>query len=410
MRDVFGYTGEGVKIGIIDYPFASSSEIDYFQNDTFELYYCSSDALTDTYSSHGNCVFCIIAGYYEDEDSGKSYYGAVPDAKLYATSGIDYRNALEVLLDNGVDVINCSMIFGSDGSNNYGDTAKFMDHIVSYHNVTYVGAAGNSGINSIGSGQMGYNTITVGFCDSNGEISSVSSYNSSLSVYKPDITAPGDAFVLPATRDSSTETPSASGGTSFATPVVTGAVAQLCQAVPALASNPRLMKAVLLAGSTINDYIDKEYMISQKYSGFSRQYGAGILNVLNSYALVSSRQNYAEGTIATTTNSVTTTMNINASAGKLIRVCLVYDKCNTITGSHSSSSSTIVSPSVEQWALTITTPDNDTYSKSNSGDSKIMISFLSTGSGTYTFKWVRTSGAQNTTSTSYGIAASVQNY
>ena len=39
MRDTFGFTGEGVKIGVIDYPFANSSEIDYFNRDTFALYH-----------------------------------------------------------------------------------------------------------------------------------------------------------------------------------------------------------------------------------------------------------------------------------------------------------------------------------------------------------------------------------
>ena len=58
MRDTFGFTGEGVKIGVIDYPFANSSEIDYFNRDTFALYHCSSNGIIDSYSSHGNCVSC----------------------------------------------------------------------------------------------------------------------------------------------------------------------------------------------------------------------------------------------------------------------------------------------------------------------------------------------------------------
>lgn len=409
MRDTFGFTGSGIKIGIIDYPFANSSEIDYFNEDTFALYYCSSKGITDSYSSHGNCVSCIIAGNYSNSTTGDTFVGAVPDAKLYATAGIDFRSALEVLLDNGVNVINSSMIFGGDGNNNYGDTAKWIDHIVSQHNVTYVGAAGNSGENGVGSGQMGYNSIAVGCCNNNGTLASYSSYtNTDGKNYKPDLVAPGVSFVLPATRDSSTETPSASSGTSFSSPMVTGAVAQLCQMSSSLKLNPRLMKAVLLAGTKITDSMNEDDVITQSGGNIalSKQYGSGMLNVINSYALYSARKNYSSGSIASTTNTVTKTMSINASSGKLVRVCAVWDKPNTVSDSHSSG--IITSPNIDTFMLKVTAPNGSIYTSYYAYDNKSMVSFISSGSGNYTIQLIRHGTAVND-SVSYALAASVQN-
>lgn len=409
MRDTFGFTGSGIKIGIIDYPFANSSEIDYFNEDTFALYYCSSKGITDSYSSHGNCVSCIIAGNYSNSTTGDTFVGAVPDAKLYATAGIDFRSALEVLLDNGVNVINSSMIFGGDGNNNYGDTAKWIDHIVSQHNVTYVGAAGNSGENGVGSGQMGYNSIAVGCCNNNGTLASYSSYtNTDGKNYKPDLVAPGVSFVLPATRDSSTETPSASSGTSFSSPMVTGAMAQLCQMSSSLKLNPRLMKAVLLAGTKITDSMNEDDVITQSGGNIalSKQYGSGMLNVINSYALYSARKNYSSGSIASTTNTVTKTMSINASSGKLVRVCAVWDKPNTVSDSHSSG--IITSPNIDTFMLKVTAPNGSIYTSYYAYDNKSMVSFISSGSGNYTIQLIRQGTAVND-SVSYALAASVQN-
>lgn len=409
MRDTFGFTGSGIKIGIIDYPFANSSEIDYFNGDTFALYHCSSNGIIDSYSSHGNCVSCIIAGNYSNSTTGDTFVGAVPDAKLYATAGVDFRAALEVLLDNGVNVINSSMVFGNDGNNNYGDTAKWIDHIVSQHNVTYVGAAGNSGENGVGSGQMGYNSIAVGCCNNNGTLASYSSYtNTDGKNYKPDLVAPGVNFVLPATRDSSTETPSASSGTSFSSPMVTGAAAQLCQMSSSLKLNPRLMKAVLLAGTKITDSMNEDDVITQSGGNIalSKQYGSGMLNVINSYALYSARKNYSSGSIASTTNTVTKTMNINASSGKLVRLCAVWDKPNTVSDSHSSG--TITSPNIDTFMLKVTAPNGSIYTSYYAYDNKSMVSFISSGSGIYTIQLIRQDTAVNN-SISYALVASVQN-
>ena len=400
MRDVLGYTGNGIKIGIIDYPFAVSDEIDYFINDPFEFYYCHPDAIQNSYTSHGNAMASIIAGYYYNEKTGDEFIGAVPDAKLYATAGIDFREALEVLLSKGVNVINSSMSFGGDGNNNYGDTAKWIDHIVSTHSVSYVASAGNNGANNISSGQMAYNSIIVGCCDFDGVLSSFSSYNNSATKpYKPDIVAPGVDFVLPSTRDSSTDTPSAWGGTSLSAPIVTSAVAQLCEASSVLKYNPILMKAAVLAGAKITGDMKVRVILN-------KQYGAGMVNVLNSYGSIVTKGNYASGTILSSTSTVSNSMNINARANQVIRVAAVWEKPNTITGTHSSG--TIVSPDIDKFRVQITDPDGNIHGSYFAYDNKNVVSFVANGSGNYTIQLIRRGTTMNN-GIRYGIAASVQN-
>ena len=400
MRDILGYSGNGIKVGIIDYPFAVSNEIDYFINNPFELYYCHPGAIINAYTSHGNAMASLIAGYYYNETTGDEFIGAVPDAKLYATGGIDFREALEVLLNNGVNVINASMLFGGDGYNNYGDTAKWIDHVVSEHSVSYVASAGNNGANTIGSGQMAYNSITVGCCDFNGNVSSYSSYNNTTTKpYKPDLLAPGLNIVLPSTRDSSTATPTAWSGSSLSAPIVTSAVAQLCEASSVLKYNPMLMKAAVLAGAKITGNMTVS-------TSLNRQYGAGMVNVLNSFGSIVTRGNYASGTISTATNTISHTMNINARANQVIRVAAVWEKPNTITGTHSTG--TIVSPTIDNFKVQITAPNGTIYNSYDAYDNKNVVSFVASSGGNYTIKLIR-QGTAVSNGIRYGIAASVQN-
>lgn len=74
--------------------------------------------------------------------------------------------------------------------------------------------------------------------------------------------------------------------------MVTGAVAQLCQISSSLKLNPRLIKAVLLAGTKITDSMNEDEVITQTGGNIalSKQYGSGMLNVINSYALYSVRK------------------------------------------------------------------------------------------------------------------------
>ena len=412
LRDELGYTGEGIKIGMIDFPFANASTIDYFSDDTIQEYHCATGSIINEYTSHGNRCACIIAGNYYNETTGDSFLGAVPDAELYLTAGFYYREALEWLLDQGVNLINSSLIFGNDAINSYGDTAKWIDHIVSQHNVHYICGAGNNEFGAgIQSGFFGYNSITVGNVNQDGVISSNSSYNSNETSFKPDLAAPGTSFILPANRNNPDGVPVSHSGTSYAAPVVSGAVAQLCQASSVLAANPRLMKAVLLSGSTINSNMysgGTNTMLSTLNSAdnkFHRQYGSGVLNVLNSYNDSVLNGYSFSGYIPNFVNSIQSSKTVSVSEGDLIRVSAVWDKITTVSNSHESG--TVQTPSFDTYLLTVNTPDNDNYRALYYYDTKEIVSFIAPSSGTYTISLLRMYNSSNAV-TSFGASLSVQ--
>ena len=99
-------------------------------------------------------------------------------------------------------------------------------------------------------------------------------------------------------------------------------------------------------------------------------------------------------------------MSINASSGKLVRVCAVWDKPNTVSDSHSSG--TITSPNIDTFMLKVTAPNGSIYTSYYAYDNKSMVSFISSGSGNYTIQLIRQGTAVND-SVSYALAASVQN-
>lgn len=414
MRDVLGYTGEDVKVGIIDGWFALSNEIDYLVENNVHRH-CLPDSLLNQYSSHGNDVACIIAGNYNNTVTGDSFIGAVPDAELYLASGYYYIECLEWLVSQGVNLIDCNCTFGQNGVLTYQDSSRFVDHIVSEHNVTVVSVTNNNGINYVPNFAMNYNGIAVGGCTQSGDFDNISAYVDTENLaFKPDITAPGYDFVLPSTRPSPNVAPSSSGGNSFAAPIVSGTVAQLCQVSSTLATKPRLMKSVLLSGSKINSYMNvtnPEHPFSMIVTDsnstenkFSKKFGSGIVNSINSYSSYSNNY-YSSGYIPYFTEYVSTSKNINASAGDLIRISAVWDKMNTYD--HSLNPSSIPDVPYESYLLYISTPDNTVYKALYYYDTKLLTSFIASQGGTYNIQLVRMSNTYNNF-TNFGLSVSVQ--
>ena len=417
LRDVLNLTGDGIKVGIYDTEFTLPSLVDYIADDTIQAY-PSSNYLHNDYCTHGGNVAYLIAGNYTDSVTNETYLGAAPDAELYleASNNDDpptiYRTCLENLLDYGVNIINASRWMGSttvnDGYNNYGDAAKWIDHITSQHNVLFVSSAGNVGPTGITSGKFGYNAVVVGGCDSNGQLYENSSYSSlNNNVFKPDLVAPGTDIYTPVIRCCPQ---SYHHGTSWSSAIVTGAAAQLCQSSSLFLTYPHLLKSALLSGTTLNSYItsDADMIITDTSSTdnkFSRKFGAGILNCKNSYesCVVNNYKSY--GYVPNFVNYVSSAKQISVSEGDLIRVCASWDKKVTLANDHTIS--TPSTPGLENYLLEVCTPSNVKYRALY--DNKEMVSFYAQESGTYTINLVRISQALSTV-TGFGISISVQSY
>lgn len=249
-------------------------------------------------SDHASLVAAIMVG------NG----GVAPSATLYSTSAyynastnsdntsyetaIEYEN-IEWLVSQGVSVINRS--FGGTSST-YDTFSKWIDHIVSQHNVTFVQAAGNGGENSYVAIQS-YNAIVVGGINDMGtsSVADDTYYNYTSSKYtvcnKPDLVAPAVGFSMEEAFGGL-----AKSGTSFAAPHVTGVVAQMMCTVTALKFRPDAIKAAILASC------DRKTIPGSSLSELSDKEGAGVINALkavNALSRTLSQESYYTSTEST---------------------------------------------------------------------------------------------------------------
>ena len=353
LRDSLGYNGSGLRIGMIEggmpdktLSFFNSSKIIYdptHANDTVTTLKEIEDR------NHATLVASIMVGQ-EITVGANTYEGVVPESTLYATkyydsSGVfNWKQGMDWLLSQYVSVINMSFAIVYKKNENqseyidvYNLEDRWLEHIAINHSVHVVVAAGNkyddenfwiSNPNSyIGTLAKAYNVITVGNLNDNGTpyysddiLSDTSSYvegQSANIISKPDLVAPGESVSTPAGTNS---------GTSFAAPIVTGIVAQLCQAKPALKTQQDAMKAILTA--SINHSLHSYVPVQSQYN----RYGAGVVDARSSlYTANNSR--YASSNFAATAANDTThsyTFTVTSSDSK-IRVSLAWLKYTSIS-------------------------------------------------------------------------------
>lgn len=383
-RDAFGLYGGNVKIGICDQFYGSRKSVArYFTNSPFGGYQSKNIFSDKAVPRHGDTVSEILAGQYKDDD-GKIYYkGIVPYAKLYLASAGDvgendnYKTAFEYLASQGCSVINMSRSIGSDGYSKYGDTAKWLDDFIVKYNINVVASAGNSSNTGVTSGKMSYNAIIVGSCDKNGKLAQKSSYsNSNSKAFKPDITAYGVNVSVPTV-------PYGASGTSYAAPMVTGLVAQMCQLSAELRANPTLMKAVVINSSRRKDILNSDDYLSKIGSSsypVNHKYGIGVMFAPDAYIMVDHYNYFNVGKMNSDENVVELEQKISAMKNnKLVRIVLnVKNNYPTLP--------------LETIKLQVTSPSGDTYISQYKYDTKQVVSIKPGTSGIYKIKLVRLNG------------------
>ena len=433
-----GADGEGVVIGLLEtsHPKLSSQE-----TEGYALFNLNKVSLADTSSStddHATSVAALMVGQPVTYNN-VLYKGVAPEAELVCVScgafddnyagqsNHNIRAAIEKLLDEGVNVINSSIGFQKKPSV-YDETVAnmqtWMDHIAFNHDVHFVAAAGNVAvedegdydgnglkdeteyINALG---MGYNVITVGNVQDNNALIGYSSpstlssqiLNSNFCVakckepferfcsasyktgiqyfYKPDIACYGTGIDYAYFEGLK--------GTSFSAPLITGMVAQLCSAYPALLTNNSKMKALLAATAVYRANDTHNYNSAVNTELFEYQ-GAGIANVLCAY-----NSYYAGKTLdlvlAGTTQQYSFNINVPSNYTYL-RMAMSWIRKVNISGiSHENANAT--NPDLANLDIKVYYNNVEVASSTNLGTNLEVLQFAVSQGGVYTVKIINNS-------------------
>jgi serine protease AprX len=269
------YTGTGMTVAVLDAGFPNVNTMASFQRlrdagnllDDYDFVNRDHDVYTNTSSSHGTWVLSTMAGYVENQ-----YVGTAPDASyyLFITEDAPFENPVEESYwveaaeradSLGVDVINTSLGYTTYDNPNYNYTMADMDgntaFITQGANMAFekgmllVNSAGNSGNDSwgiVGAPADAAGVLSVGAVKSDGTYASFSSRgNATQPTRKPDVVAQGQASYVIDINDAI----GTLNGTSFSSPIMTGGIVCLWQALPNK-TNAEIMQLVRESASQYN--------------------------------------------------------------------------------------------------------------------------------------------------------------
>lgn len=247
------YNGKGISIGVLDAGFSGMNTMSAFDSltinhnliETFD--FVNNTDFVYAHSEHGTYVSsCIVANLNGQE----TYVGTAKDVQiaLYITEDANSETELEefnlvVGLERcdqqGIDIASISLGYFQfdDPSTNHsyneldGKTTIAAKGVNIAHNkgILVVSAAGNSGPSTISTPCDAVGGLCVGAIDVLSNYADFSSIGPAAdNRVKPDIVARGENSIVVSPQN----TIEAANGTSFATPIMSGALACLMQANP----------------------------------------------------------------------------------------------------------------------------------------------------------------------------------
>lgn len=267
------YTGEGVTIAVLDAGFINVNTMGAFQRlrdagdllGDYDFVNRNPDVYANTSSAHGTQVLSTMAGYILND-----YVGTAPDASYYLfiteDSGDEnpveesyWVEAVERADSLGVDLINTSLGYKNYNNANYSYASADLDgntaFITKGANIAFekglllVTSAGNSGASGVGAPADSQYVLSIGAVNSSGIYATFSSVGSAIQPsQKPDVVAQGSSAVVINPNNAI----GTSNGTSFSSPILTGGVACLMQALPNK-TNAEIMQLVRESGSQYNN-------------------------------------------------------------------------------------------------------------------------------------------------------------
>lgn len=213
----YGAQGQGVRVGIIDSGCVSHADLTGKIVGGYDYYNSDSD-FSDTYG-HGTAVASIIAA---NANNGEGLVGMAPECELFILKAFEQKttsikkinNAIYGAIDSGCDVINMSFGFDEQYSEAMADAISDAYDA----GIIVVAAVGNNSGTALQYPAAYSTVIGVGSVDEDGSKSSFSQYNESVFVCAPG----GSVYTALYTGGYSERS-----GTSFASPCVSGLVAQM---------------------------------------------------------------------------------------------------------------------------------------------------------------------------------------
>lgn len=409
VRDTIGYTGSGIKIGMIELEMPDPNSL--YLSEKGIVY---DPSVSRVYSDHATLVASIMIGNIirmeSPEGDELSFEGVAPDAKLYATRIVDddVYSGIEWLLSKGVNIINMSA--GADRSTaTYTQLERWIDHIAINHSVHFVIAAGNVSdeydLNTsptIYEPALACNVITVGNVDDNntlGQSDDALNYSSCYIEHsgnnKPDLVAPGTDIrygaityirveIAPGIVQNSPCT-----GTSFAAPQVTGIVAQLCERQPSLKTNQAAMKAILTA--SIN-HSEHTYTTAEEDENKYDKYGAGMVNAKEALTTVNYSRYASSSFPAYNPPASTHSYTFNVASLDTIRVSLSWLQYSSLPSDHMTPEQhvnyeTMILGDLSDLCLKVYDPNGNQVAYSDvSGSNTEIVQFEPSTEGNYTIK------------------------
>jgi subtilisin family serine protease len=251
-----GYKASGITICLMDAGFANLSH-EVFQNMNIIAMYDFVEGLTTMVGhQHGTATLSLIGGLKEGQLIGPAFGANFILARTENDPGSEtpqeednWIAAMEWADSIGVDVTSTSLgyLTFDPPYNSYtwqdmdGNTAiitKGAD-IAASKGIVVVNSAGNSGYdpnhNTLGAPADGDSVITVGSVDAFGSRANYSSVGPTVDGrIKPDLMAMGMGPYIALTSSTTAYTISATGGTSYACPIVAGVAALLLSVNPSL--------------------------------------------------------------------------------------------------------------------------------------------------------------------------------
>jgi subtilisin family serine protease len=257
-----GLTGSGVKVAVAEVNGRIATDNPY-------LWGISLDAenVCDDPADHATAVVGIVRSRHV-RYRGISYGAQVRVGGSCEGMLSDLQSFTERALDWGALLSNHSWAHNRE-MGEMGADEKYWDNLVYNHRAMAVFAVGNTGRTYaeayVNHPAMAYNVLAVGAYDDQNTVSwdddkmaDFSSYRDPASAKgdreKPELCAPGVSFNSTTVR--SPWVGNTGSGTSYASPMVTGAAALVVQKAPELLAWPEAVKAILMASAVNNIELD----------------------------------------------------------------------------------------------------------------------------------------------------------